>query len=151
MPYHSAFSAFTVKQINALFTRLRTPKPIFKSTLVDAGLLAEGTAYCTHSRTYAPRLLALNAEHSPSHHDSLKKTPHVAKCRHGGGSSAMEIIENAHPQIPGYFCIPSPTVLGPIHVKEVKQSYYFGRRNILTLKDVKRKNNNNGQPTKQNK
>ena len=60
----------------------------------------------------------------------------------------MEIIENAHPQIPGYFCIPSPTVLGPIHVKEVKQSYYFGRRNILTRKDVKRKNNNNGQPTK---
>ena len=51
----------------------------------------------------------------------------------------MEVIDNAHPQIPGYFCIPSPTVLGPIHVKEVKQSYYFGRRNILTLKDVKRK------------
>ena len=60
----------------------------------------------------------------------------------------MEIIENAHPQIPGYFCIPSPTILGPIHVKEVKQSHYFGRRNILTLKDVKRKHNN-GQPTKQ--
>ena len=74
-----------------------------------------------------------------SHHHSLKKTPHVAKCWHGEGSSAMEITDNAHPQIPGYFCIPSSTVLGPIHVREVKQSYYFKRRNILTLKDVKRK------------